>query len=264
MTDESRTFSQAFEGPAVPREIMAIGDWTNNAQLIRDAANLGYIEGRVLDLTFGRGLFWAKIFLLDYMTELVTNDLNSELAKHHEDFRKTKWGPSEFDTVVFDPPYKLAGKRAGDDIDQRYGIETYTSRADVSALIAEGCREAARLSSRWVLVKCMDQVNGGKVRWQTDDVTTVLCDAGFEKRDAFFLKRWRPQPVGRKQNTARRNYSTLIVFERARQMPTTLNVRECICTTDGCDEEANPDGCTYCKQLDAELPCPAEQRLAHD
>lgn len=25
--------------------------------------------------------------------------------------------------------------------------------------------QAARLSGRWVLVKCMDQVNGGKIRW---------------------------------------------------------------------------------------------------
>lgn len=193
----------------IGEEIMAIGAWANNAQLIHDAAKLGYVESPVLDLTYGEGKFWSSYEPIG----LVTNDLHKD-ADYHHDFRDTPFGSRDFATVVFDPPYKLAGKRFGDDIDQRYGIATYTSRADVTALIDAGCREAARISSRWVLVKVQDQVSGGIVRWQTDDVRDVMVSEGFEKRDVLMLKRWRPQPKGRRQNTARRNYSSLLVFER--------------------------------------------------
>lgn len=195
----------------VTQEILAISDASCNAELIVHCRDLGYITGRVLDLTYGEGKFWT----LWQPDDLLTNDLNPDKGQYHYDFRGTPWGSRDFETVVLDPPYKLAGKRFNDDLDQRYGIETYVSRADVTALLVGGCKEAARLSSRWVLVKCMDQVNAGKVRWQTDDVTAAVCGAGFEKRDALFLKRWRPQPEGRGQKTARRNYSTLLIFERS-------------------------------------------------
>jgi hypothetical protein len=33
---------------------------------------------------------------------------------------------------------------------------------------------------------------------------------------------------------------------------------ECVCTPwGGCDEEGDP-GCAYCRELDCELPCPAD------
>jgi hypothetical protein len=192
-------------------EVLAIGEWTDNAHLIADAARLGYITGRVLDLTYGRGKFWTH-WRPDV---LVTNDLSELMpAQWHHDARKMPFGDGEFETVVFDPPYKLAGARFGDDLDQRYGTSNYSPRAVVHALLLDGTSEAARLSSRWVLVKCMDQVNGGCVRWQTDYVTTHALRLGLNKVDSMMLKRWRPQPEGRRQEHARRNYSTLLVFEK--------------------------------------------------
>jgi hypothetical protein len=32
----------------------------------------------------------------------------------------------------------------------------------------------------------------------------------------------------------------------------------CTCRPEGCDEEGDP-GCAYCRSLDSEWPCPAEE-----
>lgn len=34
--------------------------------------------------------------------------------------------------------------------------------------------------------------------------------------------------------------------------------KRCTCGPDGCDEEGMP-GCAYCRALDAEMPCPADE-----
>ena len=34
--------------------------WRNNSELIADVARLGYIEGTVLDVTYGLGNFWNE------------------------------------------------------------------------------------------------------------------------------------------------------------------------------------------------------------
>jgi hypothetical protein len=53
------------------------------------------------------------------------------------------------------------------------------------------------------------------VWWQTDMVTRRAEDAGLTKVDALLFMSHRPQPEGRSQQHARRNYSTLLVFSRA-------------------------------------------------
>lgn len=198
---------------APSRDILAIGDWSTNADLIAGAAALGYIEGRCLDLTYGEGAFWRT-----YRPEdLCTNDLLKP-ADFHYDGRATGFDDKTFDTVVWDPPYKLAGGRGWGDnaMDGLYGTEVYASRQSVHTLLNDGVTEAVRLSRRWVLVKCQDQVNAGKIRWQTDEVTAHALSLGLEKVDSMMLRRWRPQPAGRRQLHARRNYSTLLVFRKPR------------------------------------------------
>lgn len=190
--------------------VLAIGEWRTNAEMIADAAYLGYVVPPVLDLTYGTGGFWT----IHRPLGLVTNDVDPGRGYYHHDARKTPWPDASFATVVFDPPYKLAGTPASGEMDDRFGTTTYVSRGDVQALLSDGIREAARLSGRWVLVKCMDQVNGGKIRWQTDEATRVATGAGLHKVDILMLRRWRPQPPGRSQQHAGRNYSTLLVFAK--------------------------------------------------
>ena len=43
-----------------PSTVFAIDRWSSNADLIADAAKLGYIYGEVLDCTYGYGTFWQK------------------------------------------------------------------------------------------------------------------------------------------------------------------------------------------------------------
>ena len=81
--------------------------------------------------------------------------------------------------------------------------------------IRDGAVECYRVCRKFLLVKCMDMVEGGRLRWQTDMVSDVIQAAGGQKVDRFeYLKPWRPQPPGRRQITSRRNYSTLLVFRK--------------------------------------------------
>lgn len=194
-------------------DVLAIGGWKNNAELIADVARLGYLDGSVLDLTYGLGNFWT----VWRPEQLTTNDLNPERdVEHSVDFRDTGWTAGRFDAVVFDPPYRLNGT-PDQDYDDSYGISTPTRWQDRMAMILDGVKEACRISRRYVLVKCQAQVVSGKVVWQDIEMAKVAEECGARLRDRFDLVTpMRPQPAGRRQVHARRNHSTLLVFEVAR------------------------------------------------
>ncbi|MHB1846809.1 MAG: hypothetical protein ACYCWW_18460, partial [Deltaproteobacteria bacterium] len=197
------------EGTTGP--VLAIDGWTSNAALVADAARLGYIAGKVLDLTHNTGKFWQQF----QPTGLVTNDIDPSMPTNfHDDCRRTRWSDASFDTVVLDLPYKLAGTPASPGMDRAYGTTTYRSLDALTQLHVDACDEAIRISSRWVLVKTMDQVCGGKVRWLTDDVSEHMKLIGWKKIDALLFRSYRPQDPARGQQHARRNYSTLLVFQR--------------------------------------------------
>lgn len=197
-------------------EVRAIGDRTNNAQLMADCARLGYLDGPVLDLTYGLGRFWN-----DHCPEaLITNDLNRDTAAdHHFDFTKTPWPDDYAYTVVLDPPYKLNGTGGSHPSDAGYGVADNLSVEDRMHLITRGCAEALRLADRFVLIKCQDQVVSGRVYWQTlEIIETMRARSPFKPnrlRDMLHVQGYRPQPPGRRQVHARRDYSTLLVFEVA-------------------------------------------------
>lgn len=197
-------------------EIMAIGERRNNAELMADCAALGYLDGEVLDLTYGKGRFWTR----HKPNLLYTNDLDPDTnADHHEDFTNTPWRSDRFDTVVFDPPYKLNGTGGSHASDQGYGVAgPYKSPEDKMILIYKGCREGLRLARRFLLVKCQDQVVSGAVRWQTHEVTQAVHEMNLNGKyanlvDKLHVQGYRAQPPGRRQVHARRDYSTLLVFE---------------------------------------------------
>jgi hypothetical protein len=194
-------------------EIRAIGDWRTNGEMIADVAALGYIEGKVLDLTYGEGAFWTE-WCPDVLIE---NDLHKGAEwMHHEDFRATSFASGAYDTVVFDPPYKMGGTPSSEKMDKAYGTEEYRSRIEILSLLVGGIAEAARLSNKWVLVKCQDQVSSGEVRWQTQTAVDTARALGMRLFDSFMLPGGRPQPAGTQQKHARRNYSSLLVFRHGR------------------------------------------------
>ena len=193
-------------------EIQAIGDWAGNAEMIADVARLGFIRGRVLDLTYGEGTFWNRC----HPADLTTNDLNPDKpAEFHQDLRATSWASRSFGTVVLDIPYKMNGTPALGPMDALYGVDEVATRSERLCLLASGVAEGARLTDDLLLVKVMDQVNGGKVRWMTDVATDIARACELRKIDAFILSGGgRKQPNGTSQQHARHEYSSLLVFGR--------------------------------------------------
>lgn len=192
--------------------IMAISKWPSNAELIADAASLGYIYGHVLDPTYGHGTFWKK----HRPEQLVGCDLDSAKSPVGApiDFTAMPWDDRSFDCVVFDPPYKLNGTPTAT-VDERYGVEVPIRWQQRMSLIRDGVRECARvLGGGYLLVKCQDQVCSGKMRWQTLEVARWAEECGLGLVDRFTFLSYRPQPSGVRQVTARHGYSSLLVFKR--------------------------------------------------
>lgn len=168
-------------------EVLAIGAWTTNAELIEAVASLGYFnargetQGTVLDATYGKhGGFW-KAWKPDQLT---TNDLRHP-ADHAWDFRAMPVADCAFDVVVFDPDYKLSGTPALDDFDERYGVDENLSRDERMEKIRAGAVECFRVCRYRLMVKCMDQVESGRMWWQTDMVRDAIVALGGRKVARF-------------------------------------------------------------------------------
>lgn len=198
--------------------IYAAHPWRSNAHLIRDGVvPLGYLQKDwdVLDPTYGEhGGFW-RLWRPD---RLEAHDIKTTGV----DFRNLpqEW-KRRFDAVTFDPRYKLNG-RSTPSVDARYGAEEYASVKDTKTMMIDGlvsCWYVLGLSG-FLLVKCQDQVCGGRVHWQTDWMTSTATQLGMTKVDRFdIVGRSRPQPPRTRrdgtpsvQQHARRNGSTLLVF----------------------------------------------------
>lgn len=195
-------------------DVLALGKWADNGRMIADAHRLGYVGDRVLDLTYQLGTFWKH----HRPDDLVTNDLDVDVdADHHVDAAgdyPPEWTAS-FDTVVWDPPYKNSGTAPASDA--RYGVTDYVPHTERASLLVAGAVNAVRAvkPGGYLLVKCQDQVAGGAVRWQTyEELVPAMRDVPVRLVDEFVFRSGRPQPRGRRQLHARRNYSKLMVFRR--------------------------------------------------
>ncbi len=138
------------ERPVGPMpESLWLGD---NAGLIASIAPL-YLSGSVLDVTYGRGVWWKRFTPEPFAWH--------DLAEDGVDFRALPHADDSWDAVCFDPPYipsrsmETSTKRA---VSHRaaYGLDERRTRAELEALIADGLAECARVSRGWVLAKCCD------------------------------------------------------------------------------------------------------------
>lgn len=202
--------------------VMAIGERRNNAELIADCFMLGYLHESwvILDPTYGEGRFWTAA----HPDGLLASDLykgdrwDGAQWVGIADFTALTATDRAVDAVVFDPPYKLNGTSTGRGAaasDYAYGVDRPATWQERHDLIRRGITEACRVARRYVLIKCQDQVCSGTVRWQTHEFADHAAACGFQLVDKLHVQGSRPQPSGRRQVHARRDYSTLLVTKRA-------------------------------------------------
>lgn len=199
--------------------VMAISTARNNGELIEECVKLGYLTDDMvtLDPTYGLGRFWTRW----RPAALEASDLDPDKSPigRSIDFTNLPWSDNEFDAVVFDPPYKLNGTSTGTggaSCDADYGVSQYQSWQDRMRLCIDGITECHRVlkPGGHLLVKCQDQVCSGHVRWQTIEFAGHAVELGSRLVDQLHLPSYRPQPAGRRQIHARRNYSTLLVLQK--------------------------------------------------
>ena len=199
------------------KPVLAIAEAKNNAELIAQCAQLGYLQDDwlVFDATYGKGRFWTEW----QPKRLITNDLDQNTnAQMHADFTDLPMPNDSMDAVVFDPPYKLSGTPSGEGPasgDESYGVKgKYVPVRERHNLMLDGADECARILKRggYLLIKCQDQVSSGRVHWQTFMMWDHMSD--LELVDMLHLRGYRKQPKGRRQLHARRNYSTLMIWEK--------------------------------------------------
>lgn len=191
--------------------VYAATQWPTNAHMIKDCARLGYLrrDWLTLDPTYGLGNFWTE-----WRPDVGKFIYDDKYTLDGADFRHMHWNDGFFDAVVYDPPYKLNGTPSPEE--RRYGVEVPTRWQDRILLMQQGQKECARVLKPGgiLLSKCMDQVVSGKVRWQTDIMTMQAKADGLVKIDRLdFMTNPRPQPHARQMH-ARRNYSTMLVFQK--------------------------------------------------
>lgn len=183
----------------------------NNADLIAHIAPL-YLTGSVLDVTYGRGHWWRR-FQPDAF-------LGHDIALDGVDFRDLPYPNCSWDSVCFDPPYIPQGGTKAQDVKSvrfraTFGLQESMTQKQLDELVSAGLEECTRVARRFVLVKCMDYVNG-KALWLGHlRVVNEALRLGLTVHDLYILDSGRPGPGGaqiRVIQRARRAHSYLLVF----------------------------------------------------
>jgi hypothetical protein len=190
--------------------------WQTNAHLILDCVNLYYLRDgdHVLDPTWGKGGWWT----LWQPNKLTGHDL---YTLDEVDFRNLPHADSTFDAVAFDPPYVSVGGRVTSGMpgfQSRYGMDrSATTPRGQQEINNVGLAECYRVVKPhgYVLTKCQNYVSSGKLWLGEYEVTRAGLALGFKVQDILHhVGNPRPQPAIVRQQHARRNESSLIVFQK--------------------------------------------------
>ena len=186
----------------------------NNVLFEQVFALYGKGKTNLLDLTYGKGIFWKDITLPAHVT-LEKNDILPERGNTHFDFRDLpgEW-ENKFDFVVFDPPYMHSQKygTVKKSISSVYRNETLATSGmnSVRENYKLGMTNAYKtLQENGILVvKCMDSIESGKQKRLHIWVWQDAIDMGFVDEDLFVLTtnstptmRWQHQLHARKNNS---------------------------------------------------------------
>lgn len=188
-----------------------------NAGLFADVLKLYVPEGsRVLDMTFGKGLFWTETDASRYA--LVSMDKYLP-AMVQADLRALPFRAEAFDAAVLDPPYGQHGKKMPikASIAKVYNLaqgDAPTSWREVLTLYILGVVEATRMLriGGVLIIKCQDQQESGRQHWIH---ARLLELAGYDSEDLFVLVQpTTPAMRHDYQRHARKNHSYFIVLRK--------------------------------------------------
>jgi len=210
--------------------VLSATAWASNAELIAACHTLGYVTSSdaVLDVTYGRGVWW-QAFRPHY---LVTNDTDPRCnTEFSYDFRYLPIGwMGKFDVIAFDPPYVSPGGRATTtitDFHAAYGTKVVaaTPARLHGTLIAPGLQNCARILKPGgrILQKTQNYVSSGTLQPGTYWAYETGTRLGLTLIDELcYLRSPGPQPTEnldgtpRRQVHSRRNYSTLLVWKKTK------------------------------------------------
>lgn len=202
-----------------PKPILGAHAWPTNGHLIKDVAKLHINADDIVgDVTPGRGIWWK------------------EFRPYHlhcfEEFTEIDAPDASLDVIAFDPPYVAMGGKPGRfdheyEVYRRFDTDPHAGFNGGSAqrlqdLIDEGIWECARVLAGGgrLLLKAMDY-NSSQGYWPgTYHCQTTAFSVGLRIIDRFEMiaTHPRPQPRNRKQRSARRNHSTLLVFRKPKRV----------------------------------------------
>jgi tRNA G10 N-methylase Trm11 len=204
--------------------ILSVVNSKKNGPLIAQAAQLWINpEDTVVDVTYGRGLFWATY---QHPGPFTAHDITLDGV----DFRHLPEDDASVDVVIYDPPYISPGGRKTStvtDFNLRYGlVDVPRTPAETDTLIVAGMTEAVRVLRRngRLFVKCADYVTSGKLHLGHHMVVSAALHLGLEQVDEFVHHSGTgPQPkynldgTPRRQVHSRRSHSFLCVFKKGRR-----------------------------------------------
>lgn len=195
-------------GPLVPSVIAG-----TNADLMMTVRSL-YLNGPVLDVTYGEGGWWKRHKPADFQG-------HDKYKLDGVDFRHLPYHDRSWHTVCYDPPYIPAGgdktSTAGS-FQDNYGLRGGRNQGQLDDLVLAGLAETARVFDRYLLVKGMDYVNGGRFTPATYRVVAAAEQLGLHLHDEI-IHHSGSGPGGHnivEEKRARRHHSKLLVFTHKR------------------------------------------------
>ena len=193
-----------------------------NNEVFPHILNLYVPKGsRIVDATYGRGVFWRNVTVKDY--ELLKSDIRDGI-----DCRSLPYEEESTDCVVLDPPYMHSpggsahvGHQNFEEYYQNNGNGNSTGlkyHEAVLALYFDAAREAWRILKKGgtVIIKCQDEVCACKQRLTHVEIINELTEKLYLVEDLFVLVRKNKPGVSRilKQKHARKNHSYFLVFRK--------------------------------------------------
>lgn len=194
--------------------------YDTNYDVIKNIMELHDIEQFDLDCTYSTGSFWKNLPKPKLKTDIEpvvegVMECNSENLPFEDGSMKS---------IMYDPPFVIVGKTFKENkqgssvIAKRFsGYQTFE---ELKSNYYKSLKELYRITEEngIVVMKCQDQVSGGKNYFTHSMVMSMVNQIGFYLKDLFILtSKVRMNSMGgrwKKQQHARKYHSYFIVLEK--------------------------------------------------